>query len=118
MRIATATMVRDDIRPPGARVRVVVIESCRRIGSLSRSRRAGLLHAIPIGRLDAEQMMNEIVPLFAVAVGRQRTAPAYPMIAAWEHEEVERLVRLDQRVRDLQRRRRVDVLIELAYEQQ
>jgi len=40
------------------------------------------------------------------------------VLAAGEHEQVEGLVRLDQRVGHLQRRRRVDVFIELADQQQ
>ena len=40
------------------------------------------------------------------------------MFLARHNEQVERLVRLDQRIRHLKRRRRIDVLIQLANEQQ
>ena len=34
----------------------------------SAARRPRLTHAVPVRRLDPEQLMNEIVPLFAIAV--------------------------------------------------
>src|SRR5262245_17479560 len=75
----------------------------RRRQPASRPRRPSLDDAIPIRMLDAADIVNEVVPLFAIAVGLQRSASPDGMLSAWEHEEVEGLVRLDQRVRDLQR---------------
>jgi len=63
-------------------------------------------------------MVHEVVPLFVIAVVGESSATSHAVLAAGEHEQVEGLVRLDQRVGHLQRRRRVDVFIELADQQQ
>ena len=62
--------------------------------SLSRRARHHDTRRVPIGRLLAEQVMDEEVPALAVAVDA-----AGGVIRARDHEQVERLVRLDQRVR-------------------
>ena len=64
-------------------------------------------NVVPIWRLNAEQIMHEIV--IAIVLGRQ-----YPhsMILSGNEEHVEVLVSLDQRIHYLKRGRRIDVAIQ------
>src|SRR5579859_59383 len=59
---------------------------------------------VPIRRLQAQQMMDEEVIALAVAVGA-----AIAVIRSGNHQQIEGLVRLDQGIHHLHRRRRIDV---------
>src|SRR5262245_60590859 len=90
----------------------------RRAVILCGLRRRDRRREVAIRWLYTEQMVNEVVPLLVVAVIGEAAAAADAVFASREDEQIERLVRLDQRVRHLQRRRRVDVFVELADQHQ
>src|SRR5262245_27972583 len=68
---------------------------------------------IPVRRLDSEQMMNEEILQQSLTVGSARAVPA-----AGNKEQIELFVGLDQGIDNLQRRRRIDVGVHLAQDQQ
>src|SRR5688500_1508276 len=80
--------------------------------------RTGIHYRIPDRRLGTMQVVDEKVPQLPVTVGRTRASSSPAVFLAGHNEQVERLVRLDQRVHYLHRRRRVDVGVEFGQHQE
>src|SRR5262249_13534574 len=80
---------------------------------LSAAARLDRAAGISRGRFDAEQMVHEEIVALALPV-----RAAVCVVRAWYYQQIERLVRLDQRIDDLQGRRGIDVRIELANDEQ
>ena len=69
---------------------------------------------VPPRWIDAEEVADEEVVAFVIAVGRVAVAAARAVIGPGNHEQIEVLVVLQQLMNYLHRRRRIDVRIHLA----